>query len=445
MAFSLFKKSVKADLVLYNGHIITQDAELPEASAVACADGKIISVGDFDIVEPMIGADTEVVDLQGKYVLPGLIDLSSHPVMPIFKDKYIDLRNFADFNSIVDEVRCWTASHLDFEIIFGYGYSENLLGDNTEESIKEAMRLLDEVCDDKPIVLLCESTVSCLLNTAASEIVKETAEEEMVSYITVPYILNLFVPFNFEIIEKNIEAQINENISRGFTSVLSLDAPDYFEGLYRDSLISLHNEGRLCQRFFGSYLMNRPLLPKALIHRLMTRKTMCNEMDGLINAKMLDIGLDNLRCPVEFSQESLNTIMENVADKGFDIYIKAASLSDLKLAYWGAEHVRSKGYKNIIAIESSYDIESISNELIYYETVMRINPHRELEILPVEAVIEKLTVEAAELLGASNFLGSIQKEKSADMAVFDANPLDMGSEKFLHYTACMTIFSGKII
>ena len=51
-------------------------------------------------------------------------------------------------------------------------------------------------------MLLCESSVSCILNSAASDIVRETAEEEMVQYVTTPYILGLFVPFDFEETQK---------------------------------------------------------------------------------------------------------------------------------------------------------------------------------------------------------------------------------------------------
>ena len=47
MAFGFFKKNLAADLVLKNGKIITQDANLPQAEAVACKDGKIAAVGPY--------------------------------------------------------------------------------------------------------------------------------------------------------------------------------------------------------------------------------------------------------------------------------------------------------------------------------------------------------------------------------------------------------------
>ena len=48
MAFGLFKKTKKADIIIYNGIIMTQNPDLPAAEAAAIRDGLIIAVGDSD-------------------------------------------------------------------------------------------------------------------------------------------------------------------------------------------------------------------------------------------------------------------------------------------------------------------------------------------------------------------------------------------------------------
>ena len=45
MAFGLFKKTKKADIIIYNGIIMTQNPDLPAAEAAAIRDGLIIAVG----------------------------------------------------------------------------------------------------------------------------------------------------------------------------------------------------------------------------------------------------------------------------------------------------------------------------------------------------------------------------------------------------------------
>jgi len=66
------------DLILHNGRFTTLDRANPEASAVAIKDGRFLRVGRSEDVLPLAGTGTRVVDLQGKRVLPGLIDNHLH-------------------------------------------------------------------------------------------------------------------------------------------------------------------------------------------------------------------------------------------------------------------------------------------------------------------------------------------------------------------------------
>lgn len=70
--------SQTADTILHNGLITTMDPERPEATAVALRDGLIFEVGsDTDIIR-LQGTNTEVIDLNGQRVIPGLIDSHTH-------------------------------------------------------------------------------------------------------------------------------------------------------------------------------------------------------------------------------------------------------------------------------------------------------------------------------------------------------------------------------
>jgi predicted amidohydrolase YtcJ len=66
------------DLILYNGRITTLDRKQPEASAVAISNGVFAAVGSDAQIMPLAGSATRVIDLQGKRVLPGLIDNHLH-------------------------------------------------------------------------------------------------------------------------------------------------------------------------------------------------------------------------------------------------------------------------------------------------------------------------------------------------------------------------------
>lgn len=68
-----------ADVAFVNGKIITVDEDDTVAEAVAVKGGLILRVGSNDYVGEVIGEGTEVHDLGGRTMLPGLIDSHMHP------------------------------------------------------------------------------------------------------------------------------------------------------------------------------------------------------------------------------------------------------------------------------------------------------------------------------------------------------------------------------
>jgi len=73
--------AANADLILRNGKVITVDKSFTVSQAVAVRDGKISAVGsDAAIVKAERGPQTRVIDLNGKTLLPGLVDSHVHAV-----------------------------------------------------------------------------------------------------------------------------------------------------------------------------------------------------------------------------------------------------------------------------------------------------------------------------------------------------------------------------
>lgn len=71
-----------ADIVLYNGKILTADKNFTIVEAVAVRDGKFLAVGKTDRILAMAGPNTRKIDLKGKTVMPGIIDLHGGPGGP---------------------------------------------------------------------------------------------------------------------------------------------------------------------------------------------------------------------------------------------------------------------------------------------------------------------------------------------------------------------------
>ena len=72
--------SQSADVVYVNGDIYTVNESQDWVHAMAIRDGKFIYVGYMEEIEPFITPDTEVVDLEGRVVMPGINDLHVHPL-----------------------------------------------------------------------------------------------------------------------------------------------------------------------------------------------------------------------------------------------------------------------------------------------------------------------------------------------------------------------------
>ncbi len=62
------------DLLLVNGRVLTMNVTDTEADAVLVRDGRILEVGEPDTIDPC----TETIDLDGRTVVPGLIDAHTH-------------------------------------------------------------------------------------------------------------------------------------------------------------------------------------------------------------------------------------------------------------------------------------------------------------------------------------------------------------------------------
>lgn len=87
-----------ADLILHNGRILTVDGKFSVAQAVAISGSRIERTGDNKTVLALRSAKTQVIDLQGKTVVPGLIDSHVHPLeagLSEYRHKIPPLDSFA--------------------------------------------------------------------------------------------------------------------------------------------------------------------------------------------------------------------------------------------------------------------------------------------------------------------------------------------------------------
>jgi len=154
-----------ADTVFHNGVVITMDDSRPRADAMAVAGERILAVGAFEAMGPYIGDDTDVHDLQGRTVLPGINESHIHVRDLGFQQHYaVNLeaaRTVADVMNLLEkrlealeeagELGGWTYPTTGEEgpWLFGLGWTQ----DRIEELRMANRHELDAVSRDVPISL----------------------------------------------------------------------------------------------------------------------------------------------------------------------------------------------------------------------------------------------------------------------------------------------------
>ena len=136
-----------SDLVITNARIFT--GATPEwAEAAKIEDGAFTYVGTAAGLQSYIEPGTQVFDVQGKVVLPGLIDAHTHPGYVASATELVALPHTGTLDDVFAALTDHVKANLREEFIIG-GYWNTALFDQ-EDPTKEA---LDAVVPDRPVML----------------------------------------------------------------------------------------------------------------------------------------------------------------------------------------------------------------------------------------------------------------------------------------------------
>jgi len=135
------------------------------------------------------------------------------------------------------------------------------------------------------------------------------------------------------------------------------------------------------------------------------------------------------------------------AEHGFHIHLDAKDQVSRDKAVKTFSLLREKGYKNNVLVLASDDHAASPDDESFISTwpTNRLNESVLDHAASVHDAIDGLTLTAAESLGLSKVLGSIEKGKYADFTVFSENPLDGTLKRFSTMHADMTILDGQIV
>lgn len=159
------------DTVFVNGSVYTLDEARPWAEAVATDDGNIVYVGDSGGARALAGSETNVIDLEGRMLLPGFIDTHMHPISGGAYAKALSLDTFGSVQDWVAAIDDYAEAHPDKPLLFGYGFLASTFGPQGP-----TRQLIDAVVPDRPVLIMDEGFHGAWANTRALELLNITRD-----------------------------------------------------------------------------------------------------------------------------------------------------------------------------------------------------------------------------------------------------------------------------
>ncbi|MGB8474813.1 MAG: amidohydrolase [Candidatus Acidiferrum sp.] len=152
-----------ADRIFVNGKIWTEDAARPQAQALAISGDKILAVGSNEEVRALAAADTAIVDLQGRLVVPGFQD--SHLHFPGKSVNEVDLHGTETLKEFQQRLADFAKAHPKLPWIIGDGWGYSAFPNETVDK-----KYIDAVISDRPVYVSERDGHMGLANSKALEV-----------------------------------------------------------------------------------------------------------------------------------------------------------------------------------------------------------------------------------------------------------------------------------
>lgn len=266
-AVALGNPADPADTVYTNGKVYTVNDKHPWAEAVAVKDGKFLVVGSNADVKAVTGKDTQVVDLGGRFVMPGVHDTHIHPVFPYLDSEagWLDINPNMSKDELEQVVRDYVKANPGNGWVRGEGWGADLFPGG-----KATKEWLDSLVSGRPAVLLDETGHNAVANSKALALAgitrdtpnpplglidKDPETGEPTGYLGetgVGMVLELMPIPDLDVHVRALERAIDEIKAYGITSIVDMGVYDQV----LDAYMNLEKRDQLPVRLDATIMMN---------------------------------------------------------------------------------------------------------------------------------------------------------------------------------------------
>jgi len=421
------------DLILYNAHVLTLDHSFPKAELVAVQNGKILSVTTNKAIKELRSAGTEIVDCQGKTILPGFNDAHCHVVA--FAESLLapnmGRHTIHSISDIQDEIRRLAHNLPSGSWIRARGYNEFYLAEKHHPTCWD----LYKAASAHPVILTHQSGHAHVLNSLALTLVEisretaeppggmierdlETGEPNGLLCGMSGYLANVAPHLNDSELERGIELASKKLVSLGVTSV-------------QDA--SPHNDYRRWQMFqrWKSQGRFKPRLNMMLgaeaLSRYQEQGLPLRKGDGHLRLSAVKIILNETRGQLIPPQAELDQIVFDIHRSGLQVALHAVEETTIEAACSALEYTLQRsprvGHRHRVE-HCSVCTQEMAERLASLEVVVVTQPafvfysgERYLKTVPEEQL--KHLYPIATLVNAG-----LNVAASSDCPVVPPNPLN---------------------
>jgi predicted amidohydrolase YtcJ len=168
---------LSADLALINANVRTMNPREPVAQAVAIKKNRIIQVGTNQEIKQLIGKSTKVISLDGKTVVPGLIDTHIHVADFGRCLMWLDLTSAESIGELQGLLKAKVQQTPSGKWVIGRGWNRNRFKEKRLLTLSD----LDAATPDNPVILYHEAAMICAVNSkaiAVAGVTEQTAVPE---------------------------------------------------------------------------------------------------------------------------------------------------------------------------------------------------------------------------------------------------------------------------
>ena len=167
--------SEHADMVVHNGRVYTVNDAQPWAEAIAVRGDRIVHVGSDESTKAYIGPRTDVVDLEGKMVLPGIIDAHVHCVTAYEVFSWANLGDADTADEAIETMRKHASAHPDHALVGGSRFRYSAL---TVDGRLPTRQMLDTIDSERPVLLMSYDGWTAIVNSRLLGIIRSTMGSE---------------------------------------------------------------------------------------------------------------------------------------------------------------------------------------------------------------------------------------------------------------------------